>query len=133
MLPEPKSSAQSVVETMATLFLASTHYAELRKSINELEATTFALIDSALADKITDVVQASVFTFFMEAGGILADDYSFDPFLNLNFHSALCSDTYVPFVVTLLFGEGEAGENIGSIAIGFCLKINEGRISILCE
>jgi hypothetical protein len=133
MLPEPKSSAQVVVETMATLFLASTHYAALRNAINELEATTFALIDSAIVDKITDAIQTSVFTFFMDAGGILADDYSFDPFMNLNFHSALCSDTYVPFGVTLLFGEGEAGENVGSIAIGFCLRINEGRISILCE
>jgi hypothetical protein len=133
MAPDTPPSAQAVLNGFEELYVASTYYANLRKALYEIEATTFTMMDISVQDNIIASIQTSLLHFFLEVGGLLEDNYSFDPFININFHSDLCTAHYIPFAITMLFDKKGDEKDLGLLSVLFSLTILEGRIVLRCE
>lgn len=144
MLPkESQLSSISVIETLATVYTLSADYHSLRERLYQIELNTFSPISTENIDLITGSIQDSILQFFMNTGSMLHDNFLFEPFVNINFHSGLCNNWFVPFAVTLLFGYSdpevyEDGEEVqdpdcSSFAMHFNLRIDEeNRVVLSC-
>lgn len=129
MLP----SAQDIIGSLEDIYIASKQFKALCEVVSSIEVATFTMMDMSVQDTLLDNIQHSLLGFFLEVGNILSASYSFDPFININFHSALCTSTYVPFAVTILFDKPGGIKDLGLLTILFSVSIVDGHLHLQCE
>lgn len=96
------SKAKPVLSHLFGLFAESRNFASFSDSLAGLHVSCMSDLSDANKDFITDSLQASFIGFIMEAGGLLKNDYLIEPFINVNFGSAVCSPKFVPIVLTVM-------------------------------
>jgi len=121
-------------ETLAailSLYRTSTHLAELKTAVREIETLDVSALSTEHKDQISDLVQGSLLSFVSDVGNILHGLYTFDPFIDMNIPSALCDAGHAPFCVTVMFGRDLPGSEVVDV-LHFTLYVDDGRCQIRC-
>lgn len=124
---------RELLSSLITLYKASTHFRDLKEAIQEITfPEDLMTMTQEHTDAISDLVQANMMGYLLEAGNLLAANYAFDPFTNVNIPNAMCASHYVTFSVSIMFScTDKIGSEVGQVLM-FSIERTALEMRLVC-